>query len=83
MRPRTSMIMQAMIVIDDKILFVSDVARLAGRTPDAVRAAIRAGRLPAIRTQRGTHLVRRSDAEGYAREAACRDASRESFGAPR
>jgi hypothetical protein len=61
------------MVTDDDLLFTGDVARLANRTPDAVRVAIRAGRLSAIRTGRGTHLIRREDAEAYARSAADRD----------
>jgi hypothetical protein len=65
-----------MIETDDDLLFPGDVAHLANRTTDAVRLAIRGGRLRAIRTARGTHLIRRSDAEGYARAAAERDAAR-------
>jgi hypothetical protein len=68
---------RSMIERDDDVMFPGDVARLAGRTTDAVRAAIRDGRLRAIRTARGTHLIRRADAEAYTRAAAERDAARQ------
>lgn len=66
-----------MIETDSDLLFPGDVARLAKRTTDAVRLAIRQGRLRAIRTARGTHLIRRLDAEAYARAASERDATRQ------
>lgn len=66
-----------MIEANDDLLFPGDVALLAKRTTDAVRMAIRGGRLSAIRTARGTHLIRRADAEAYARAAADRDAARD------
>ena len=66
-----------MIETDDDLMFPGDVALLAKRTTDAVRMAIRGGRLHAIRTARGTHLIHRADAEAYARAAAKRDAARQ------
>jgi hypothetical protein len=62
--------------IDRELLLPGDVAELARRTPDAVRLAIRTGRLHATRTASGVRLIRRADAEAYARAAAGRDAAR-------
>jgi excisionase family DNA binding protein len=49
----------------DDLLVVSDVARLLGLTPDAVRYHERAGRLPAQRTPGGVRVFRREDVEKF------------------
>ncbi len=48
----------------DMLLEVADVARLLNRTPSAVRALARAGRLRvAVTTPRGARLFNRADVE--------------------
>jgi hypothetical protein len=55
--------------MEGKFLLAADVARLAGITPAAVRAAAISGRLAVAATsERGVRLFRRSDVERFCRE---------------
>jgi predicted site-specific integrase-resolvase len=51
------------------LLSSADVAAVAGVTPAAIRAAIKAGRIKvAMTTAGGIRLIRRSEAERFARD---------------
>jgi len=49
--------------IDDRPLLTSEVARILDVSPDTVRHLERTGRLPALKTDRGTRLFNRADVE--------------------
>ena len=47
----------------DELLGIGVAARLAQLSPDTLRRAVKAGRLPSVRTPGGQHRFRRSDIE--------------------
>jgi predicted site-specific integrase-resolvase len=53
---------------DDDWLTTQPAARILDTIPDKVRALVRRGVLPAIRTPSGQYIYRRSDVEHVARE---------------
>ena len=47
----------------EELLGIGVAARLAQLSPDTLRRAVKAGRLPSVRTPGGQHRFRRSDIE--------------------
>lgn len=49
----------------DELLTVSEASKEKGISPDGIRAAIRTGRLPAIKKSERLYLVKRSDLQAW------------------
>ncbi len=54
--------------MQDQLLFVSDAARLLGRSTQTVRNYVERGKLPAVRAVGGIRLFKESDVQKLAEE---------------